>query len=54
VRREPRTLRELVWLMALAKARYARVLAAQLAWIDEAHLEVMEDLTRAARAAPPV
>jgi hypothetical protein len=32
--------------MALGKARYARVLAAQLAWIDEAHLEVMEDLTR--------
>jgi DNA primase catalytic subunit len=46
VQREPRTLRDLVWLMARAKARYARVLAAQLAWIDEAHLEVMEDLTR--------
>jgi DNA primase catalytic subunit len=44
--RDPRTLRELVWLMALGKARYARVVAAQLAWIDEAHLEVMEDLTR--------
>jgi len=46
VQREPRTLRDTVWLMALAKARYARVVAAQLAWIDEAHLEVMEDLTR--------
>jgi DNA primase catalytic subunit len=46
VGREPRTLRELVWLMALGKARYARVVAAQLSWIDEAHLEVMEDLTR--------
>jgi len=46
VQRDPRTLRDLVWLMALGKARYARVLAAQLAWIDEAHLEVMEDLTR--------
>jgi DNA primase catalytic subunit len=46
VSREPRTLRDLVWLMALAKARYARVVAAQLSWLDEAHLEVMEDLTR--------
>ena len=46
VQREPRTLHDLVWLMALGKARYARVIAAQLAWIDEAHLEVMEDLTR--------
>jgi DNA primase catalytic subunit len=46
VQREPRTLRELVWLMALGKARYARVVAAQLTWIDEAHLEVVEDLTR--------
>jgi DNA primase catalytic subunit len=46
VSRDPHTLRDTVWLMALGKARYARVLAAQLAWIDEAHLEVMEDLTR--------
>ena len=46
VQREPRTLRDLVWLMALGKARYARVVAAQLSWLDEAHLEVMEDLTR--------
>ena len=46
VQREPRTLHDLVWLMALGKARYARVIAAQLAWIDEAHIEVMEDLTR--------
>jgi hypothetical protein len=46
VQREPRTLRDTVWLMALGKARYARVVAAQLSWLDEAHLEVMEDLTR--------
>ena len=46
VQREPRSARDLVWLMALGKARYARVIAAQLSWLDEAHLCVMEDLTR--------
>jgi DNA primase catalytic subunit len=46
VQREPRSARDLVWLMALGKARYARVVAAQLSWLDEAHLCVMEDLTR--------
>ena len=46
VQREPRSLRELVEMMALAKKRYARVLAAQLEWLDEAHVRVMADLTR--------
>jgi DNA primase catalytic subunit len=46
VGREPRSLRDMVRLMAQAKARYTRVLAAQLAWIDRAHCNVMRDLTR--------
>ncbi|MCC6051135.1 MAG: hypothetical protein LM580_10530 [Thermofilum sp.] len=43
---EPRNLRDVVKLMALAKARYADILASQLAWIDRAHYNVMRDLTR--------
>jgi DNA primase catalytic subunit len=46
VSRDPRTLRELVELMVFAKRRYAQVLTAQLAWLDRAHLRVMEDLAR--------
>ena len=46
VGREPRNLRDMVRLMALAKARYAVILASQLAWIDIAHYKVMGDLTR--------
>ena len=44
--REPRSLRDLVSLMSLAKARYTSVLVSQLAWIDRAHYNVMRDLTR--------
>jgi DNA primase catalytic subunit len=43
---EPRSLKDAVRLMALAKARYADILASQLAWIDRAHYNVMRDLTR--------
>jgi DNA primase catalytic subunit len=46
VGREPRDLRDLVWLMAQAKARYARLLVSQLTWIDRAHYNVLRDLTR--------
>jgi DNA primase catalytic subunit len=46
VDREPRSLRDLVLLMSLAKARYTRIIASQLAWLDQAHLRVMSDLTR--------
>jgi DNA primase catalytic subunit len=46
VGREPRSLRDLVLLMSLAKARYTRIIASQLAWLDQAHLRVMSDLTR--------
>jgi DNA primase catalytic subunit len=43
---EPRSLRDLISLMSLAKARYASVLASQLTWIDRAHYNVLRDLTR--------
>jgi DNA primase catalytic subunit len=46
VGREPRSPKDAVGLMVLAKARYADILASQLAWIDRAHYNVMRDLTR--------
>ncbi|WP_288006887.1 hypothetical protein [Thermofilum sp.] len=46
VGREPRDLRDLVWLMVQAKARYTRLLVSQLTWIDRAHYNVLRDLTR--------